>query len=328
MSNAIQIYDNGGFEMLSRAATAMAKSGFFQDSKDVSKAMVKVMAGAELGIAPFAAMSGIAIIQGKPSLGASLMAGIVKNDRRYDYRVTKHDDTICSIQFYEIGHGGQWEPSGVSTFTAKDASRAGTKNMGKYPKNMLFARAMSNGFKWYCAGAGGGMPVYTDGEIVSTAPSLPANIDTSTGEIIDGEEFTGEIDESPPFDDQASMEDAPTPETDPRELSAARDVPTVVMALQNHAEKNTAPANAKQIKFMRSSLSDICDGVKMEKSVMKFALNLTSGNDATSGQASAIIDWIGKSADNGYTASEQAKKEAHAIYREVLLKEGQQELKI
>jgi len=32
----------------------------------------------------------------------------------------------------------------------EDAKKQGTKNLDKFPKNMLYARAMSNGQKWFC----------------------------------------------------------------------------------------------------------------------------------------------------------------------------------
>jgi hypothetical protein len=48
------------------------KSGMFSDIKSAQQAVVKIMAGAEMGISPFAAMSGIHIIQGKPTIGAGL----------------------------------------------------------------------------------------------------------------------------------------------------------------------------------------------------------------------------------------------------------------
>ena len=45
-----------------------------------------------------------------------------------------------------------------------DAKAAQTKNMDKYPQNMLFARAMSNGVKWYTPDIFAG-PVYTPEEM-------------------------------------------------------------------------------------------------------------------------------------------------------------------
>jgi hypothetical protein len=120
------------------------KSGMFSDIKSAQQAVVKIMAGAEMGISPFAAMSGIHIIQGKPTIGAGLMAARVKGFGKYDYRVLEHTDKVCSIEYFQGVNS-----LGVSTFTIDDAKKAGTKNLDKFPKNMLFARAMSNGVKWY-----------------------------------------------------------------------------------------------------------------------------------------------------------------------------------
>ncbi len=126
-------------------AKAFSDSGMFPDIKSSAQAAVKIQAGKEFGIQPFAAMSGIHIIQGKPTIGAGLMAARVKGFGKYDYKVVKHDDKICSIDFMTKDK----EVLGNSTFTIEDAKRAGTKNIDKFPKNMLFARAMSNGVKWY-----------------------------------------------------------------------------------------------------------------------------------------------------------------------------------
>ena len=171
MDNALAVYNQ--FSQLQAAAQVLYKSRYFSDVQDEAKAIVKVMAGAELGLPPFASMTGIHIIQGKPALGANVIATLIKNDPRYNYRVLEHTDSVCRIQFYEDG-----QPCGVSEFTAKDAQKAGTKNMDKYPKNMLFARAISNGAKWYTPGIFGGAPVYTPDE-------LGADVDED-GTIIEG----------------------------------------------------------------------------------------------------------------------------------------------
>lgn len=124
---------------------AFAESGMFADIKSAAQAIVKIQAGQEIGIPPFAAMSGIHIIQGKPTIGAGLMASRVKGSGKYDYKVIQQDEKACSIDFYQ----GK-DKIGNSTFTIEDAKKASTKNIDKFPKNMLFARAISNGVKWYC----------------------------------------------------------------------------------------------------------------------------------------------------------------------------------
>lgn len=153
---------------------AFAESGMFADTKSAAQAIVKIQAGQEIGIPPFAAMTGIHIIQGKPAIGAGLMAARVKGSGKYDYQVVEQTEKVCSIDFYQ----GK-KMIGNSTFTAEDAKKAQTKNMDKFPKNMLFARAMSNGIKWFTPDVFAG-PVYTPEELGSTVI-----IEDTTAEVVE-----------------------------------------------------------------------------------------------------------------------------------------------
>lgn len=160
MTNAIVTVEE--FEVMQRMGNALVQSRYFDDVKDVAQALVKIQAGRELGLQPFAAMTGIHIIKGKPVLGANLIASLIKNDPRYDYRVARLDDKGCDIDFYEHG-----EKTGRASFSEADAKSAGLAgdNWKKYPRNMYFARAISNGAKWFTPGIFGGAPVYTPGEL-------------------------------------------------------------------------------------------------------------------------------------------------------------------
>jgi len=159
-------------EIVRTAADALSigevffKSGLFQDIKSVHQAVVKILAGQEMGISPMASMNGIHIIAGKPVVGAGLMAARVKSFGKYDYKVKQHDDKACSIEFFQ----GK-ESLGVSTFTIDDAKKAGTKNLDKFPRNMLFARAMSNGVKWYTPDIYE-QPVYVPEEMIDIKPDI------------------------------------------------------------------------------------------------------------------------------------------------------------
>jgi len=126
-------------------AETFFQSGMFVDIKSSSQAMVKIMAGQEFGIPPFAAMSGIHLIQGKPTIGAGLMAQRVKKSGKYTYNVLQLTDAICEIEFIQLPK----TILGKSIFTIEDAKKAGTKNIDRFPKNMLFARAISNGVRWF-----------------------------------------------------------------------------------------------------------------------------------------------------------------------------------
>jgi len=141
----------------------LAKSGFFSDTRSAAQAVVKILAGKEMGFGPIASMTGIHIIQGKVAVGANLMGASVKSDPRYDYRVMELTDDRAEVAFYEGG-----KEIGRSVFTMEDAKAAGLTgkdNWRKFPRNMLFSRAMSNGVRWYCPDAFGGSPTYTPEEL-------------------------------------------------------------------------------------------------------------------------------------------------------------------
>jgi hypothetical protein len=154
-----------------------AESGFFADTRAAAQAVVKVLAGRELGFGPVASMTGVNIIKGRVTLSANLIAAAVRRSGRYDYRVRRLDDQGCEIEFLMSG-----EVIGMSSFTMDDAKKAGLAggdNWRKYPRNMLFARAISNGAKWFCPDVFGGSPVYTPDELDPTA-----KLDPDTGSMV------------------------------------------------------------------------------------------------------------------------------------------------
>ena len=152
----------------------LAASGFFADSKEGAQAAVKVMAGQELGFGPIASMTGIYIVKGRVTLSANLMAAAIKRHPAYTFRVKEHTAEVCTIDFLEDG-----EVIGTSSFSMDDAKAAGlasSETYKKFPKNMLYARALSNGAKWYCPDVFGGA-IYTPDE-------LGEEIDPESGEIL------------------------------------------------------------------------------------------------------------------------------------------------
>ena len=137
-----------------RIASAMSSSKKFPDIKNPEMAFAKMMAGAELGFGPFASISGVDIIQGRPALSARLIASAVKASDKYDFIVQDHSDKLCKIEFFEYSlDRSNKESIGTSEFTIEDAKKAGLTNRDnwkKYPRNMLYARAISNGVRWHC----------------------------------------------------------------------------------------------------------------------------------------------------------------------------------
>lgn len=176
------------FGDVQRIAEMFAMSNYFGTNGTspvaVAQIVTKIMAGRELGYGPFASVNGIHVIQGRTSLGANLMAAAVKASGRYDYRVKRMDADACEIEFFERVDGKR-ESLGVSTFTAADAKAAQTKNMTAYPRNMLFARAMSNGVKWFTPDVFNGSTVYVPEELGAEVDGEGNVIDTTARVIVE-----------------------------------------------------------------------------------------------------------------------------------------------
>ena len=178
ISNGVSIRS---IDDVSRMSKMFATSGFFADCRDAAQAGVKIMAGQEIGIPPFAAMNGIHIISGKAAVGSGLMAGLLKSSHKYNYRIKTHTNILCEIEIYELING-RMESIGISSFSIDDARKAGCKNLDKYARNMLFARAISNAIRFYAPDLFlGGGAVYTPEELGATV--------NEDGEIIEVEEI-------------------------------------------------------------------------------------------------------------------------------------------
>ena len=140
-----------------------AQSGLFADIRGAAQATTKIIAGQELGIPPFAAMNGFHIIKGKAAMGANLIGATIKRSGKYDYIVREMSPERCEIEFFQLIDGKR-QSIGKSEFTIADAKKAGTQNLDRFPRNMLFARAMSNGARWYTPDVFLG-PIYTPEEL-------------------------------------------------------------------------------------------------------------------------------------------------------------------
>jgi len=143
-----------------QVAEVFVQSGMFPDAKSVATAAAKLIVGRGLGLTDYDSMSGLHIIKGKCVLASNTMSSAIKASGKYDYRaVTTKEE--CTITFYSVG-GGKREEIGSTTFTMQDAADAGLRgdNWRKWPKAMLFARAISSGYREHCPDALGSAPVY------------------------------------------------------------------------------------------------------------------------------------------------------------------------
>lgn len=198
---------------ISRLSKIFIQSGMFKGDKGLSletqvyQAGVKIIAGVEFGIQPFAAMRGVNIINGNAEMSANLMAAKVKKHPKYDYRVSYWENDGCTIEFFEIPRPGaprkEWDKLGESSFKKADAEAAGlmsNQTWRKFPRNMYFARAISNGVRVYTPDVFYGAPVYVEGEISgefedksNQAPAESSNgTEDTKPEPVEGEVVVGD----------------------------------------------------------------------------------------------------------------------------------------
>lgn len=230
-------------EDIQRLSRMFAVTSWFAAKGDTPMALAQIatqiLAGREMGIGPFASVQGIHVIQGKPTMSANLMAERVKASGRYDYRVKTMSDTLVEIEFRERVDG-KWESIGVSSFSMEDARRAGTQNTNKFPRNMLFARAMSNGVRWYTPDVFAANSVYTpdemgaavddDGNVIDAPPSAPPPMPPAPAPMAP---MAVIVDDVPAVDPQGDVE-ATQSDANPFEDSLAG-VPSAAMQRKFHA---------------------------------------------------------------------------------------------
>lgn len=300
---------------IEQLARAMVKSGYFQDVKDVAQAIVKIKAGQEFGFGAFTSMNGFSIIKGRPALGANLIASSIKSSGRYDYRVKKLDDKECIIEFYENG-----QKLGDSTFTIEDAHKAGTQNLEKFPRNMLFARAISNGMRWYCPDVLYGSTVYTPEELGAVVDENGEILSLPEDDIIESPNdgrMLKEPDE-PDYDDWDDEEPEPQPLIAPYKPRTGKpSEPLDLLEYIVKKSKTLPPATEKQIKFVGRLLADnvVSDVPGTLENVKHFFTNKTHLHDADPTVVNAMLKWLNPNPFKQYEIDPISKAELDAVIK-------------
>ena len=162
------------------ALAQMAGPAHTKDTIDTATAcaFMRIQFGAELGFGPMSSLANVHLIEQpgggvKPSPSAAMIAArLIATGNGYS--VVELSSEACELDF---GAGPNGNPR-MSRFTLEDAKTAGLRftsfgkngkpgkptNWSKFPRNMLFARALTNGAKWYHPEMFGGA-VYTPDEI-------------------------------------------------------------------------------------------------------------------------------------------------------------------
>lgn len=127
---------------------------------------------------------GMYYVQGKVEMSSNMMIQLVRQAGHSVTKDKRSDDTVCILHGKRRDNGDTWTES----FSIEDAKRAGIyKNTWqKFPRNMLFARALSNLARQLFPDVIGGC--YVEGEI-SQAPKLTewneVKEQESTDEVLD-----------------------------------------------------------------------------------------------------------------------------------------------
>jgi hypothetical protein len=126
--------------ILLQMADAIVKSGLAPASINTAqKALIIMLKARELGVPPMQALSTIHVVDGKPTLAADLMVGLLRREGHKVW-VTETSTAKCAMR----GHRrGEPEHTVEVTFTEDDAKKSGKWGSGtwaKYPAQMLYAR--------------------------------------------------------------------------------------------------------------------------------------------------------------------------------------------
>jgi hypothetical protein len=155
MSNEI-IEHKGSMSLveIEKTANVFMQSGLFKDTRSLAVAVVKIMAGQEMGISPFTAMRGINIIQGQAAPNAGLTGALIQKHPDYNYRVIQADAKKVELEFHGKDLSGKPLVLGKVSYSIAEAQQAGLTGKDswkKYPADMLFARCMTRGARRFCA---------------------------------------------------------------------------------------------------------------------------------------------------------------------------------
>lgn len=124
------------------------EAGIFEDVKSEAQAIVKIIAGREMGLSPMESMNGLYIVKGRVEPMTNVVSALIKKSAEYDYKVKTLTDKECILTFTKNG-----EEIGESSFSFADAAKAGLVNKDvwkNFPRNMMFSRALANGKRWFC----------------------------------------------------------------------------------------------------------------------------------------------------------------------------------
>lgn len=177
MVNTLAIRSQNDLTTMLQQADTLVKSGYLPKSITTPQQAVAIMTmGRELGIDAWAALNGINVIQGKPTIAPQLMLALINRSGELADISIESTDKQCTVTLTRRGRSAHRE-----TFTMQDAAAMGLSGKDNWKKQtavMLKWRAVSAACRVVFPDVIIGF--YTPDEINPDAP-----IDYETGEIVD-----------------------------------------------------------------------------------------------------------------------------------------------
>jgi hypothetical protein len=196
---------------------------------------------------------------------------------------------------------------------------------------MLFARAMSNGVRWYC-------PDVTNGNAVYTPEELGAEVDED-GNVIDGDYSIPEQVEQPePEPDQVEdaikdagpvlPENGDSKEVDLKSFNRPYTAEQLKMVLEHNASLKNKSASDKQRNLLGSLLSEHFQDDTKRYECSEWLFGARSTKDIDGAMVIVALDWLKPTKDDGgaYAIDNLAKTELGMAHTASLEASGQEAL--
>ncbi len=174
--------------MIQQQADALVKSGFLPRAIDSwQKAAAIILLGRELGVPPWAALNGINVIQGKPTVSPQLMLGMINAKGQLEDMTIDDTGAACTVTMKRRGRSAH-----SYTFSVADAKAMGLDGKDNWKKQpaimrqwravagcarVVFPDVIQGLYTWEEMGAD--VATDSDGNMVITSIVEP-----TTGEII------------------------------------------------------------------------------------------------------------------------------------------------
>ena len=130
------------WQVLTQQANALVASGFLPQSVNtVQKAVAIMTLGRELGIAAWASLTTINVIQGKPTISPQLMLALINRSGQLENMRIQDEGGTVHVMMKRVGRSEHWEAFGQAD--AEKMGLWGKDNWKKQPATMMKWRAVA-----------------------------------------------------------------------------------------------------------------------------------------------------------------------------------------